>query len=145
LREKEVPAELSRLAFEPRVLSHLKKNGERKIARKSRHVPRRPHEATRQRNCPRLSSSGHRAFQSPPSPGYVMHAHAWRPGANQVHDHLVALLVRDALRPAVAAATHRIIKGLLRDGLSVGQLYPSGNHALTQASPTETPSRCLPE
>jgi hypothetical protein len=91
-RSKGVPAELSRLAFEPRVLSHLKKNGERKIARKSRHVPRRPHEATRQRNCPRLSSSGHRAFQSPPSPGCVMHAHAWRPGANQVHDHLVACL-----------------------------------------------------
>jgi spore maturation protein CgeB len=30
-RSKGVPAELSRLAFEPRVLSHLKKNGERKI------------------------------------------------------------------------------------------------------------------
>src|SRR4030095_10475263 len=43
-RSKGVPAELNRLAFEPRVLSHLKKNGERKIARKSRHVPRRPHE-----------------------------------------------------------------------------------------------------
>src|SRR4029450_10852428 len=62
--------------------------------------------------------------------GYVMHAHAWRPGANQVYDHLVALLMRDALRPAVAAATHRIIKGLVRDGLSVGKFYPSGNNAL---------------
>ena len=72
-RSKGVPAELSRLAFEPRVLSHLKKNGERKIARKSRHVPRRPHEATRQRNCPRLWSPGHRAFQSPPTP-WLCHA-----------------------------------------------------------------------
>src|SRR4029434_1314590 len=62
--------------------------------------------------------------------GYVMHADAWRPGANQVYDHLVALLMRDALRPAVAAATHRIVKGLVRDGLRVGQFYPSANNAL---------------
>src|SRR4030095_10239252 len=61
---------------------------------------------------------------------YVMHAHAGRPGSNQVYDHLVALLMRDALRPAVAAATHRIVKVLVRYGLRVGQLYPPGNNAL---------------
>src|SRR5262249_32259869 len=61
--------------------------------------------------------------------GDVVHAHRRRPCVHQIDHYLVALPMGDALSPAVAAATHRIVERSVCDAADTCQFHASWNDA----------------